>query len=304
MSRAAVPTPSLAPPDHCSPLLPTLHTAVVRYFGTVLSKPNYALVMEYCAVQLPGGHWATSLHDLLAEKSVALPWRERLLLASGIAAGMQHLHHLRVGPHKRAIVHGDLKASNVLLTVGGPFDEARFTPRISDFGLSRLSQGSLSRSNSGGGARSSTAGRRNAGAPRLAPPVWIRSDVVLVVLRLLCCLSHLLRAAGTLAWIAPELLPPSIRRNTPESDVYSFAILLWEMATRAAPFAGRDTRLLAAQVRDGARPELPFGLAEELESEPHGRTLLNTMRRCWVPEPDARPDFVRLSNEITAALRG
>jgi hypothetical protein len=43
---------------------------VVRYFGTVLSKPNYALVMEYCGVQLPGSGIGTSLHDLLSERSV------------------------------------------------------------------------------------------------------------------------------------------------------------------------------------------------------------------------------------------
>lgn len=205
---------------------------------------------------------------------VQVSWRERLLLASGIASGMQHLHHLRVGPHKRAIVHGDLKASNVLLTAGGPFDEARFIPRISDFGLSRLSRGTLSRSNSGGqgtvGA-GATQGRRS--------------------------------PAGTLAWMAPELLPPASRRNTPESDVYSYGIVLWEIACRAAPFAGRDQRVLPAQVRDGVRPELPFGLEEEVGTDPAGRALLRAMRQCWAGEPGGRPDFVGLSNELSVALR-
>ena len=72
-----------------------------------------------------------------------------------------------MGPNARPVVHGDLKAANVLLVRSGLMDRCPWTPKIADFGLSRI-RGAITMSSSagaGGGA-----------------------------------------AAGTLAWMAPEML--------------------------------------------------------------------------------------------------
>lgn len=70
------------------------HPNVVRFFGCVLQRPNYALVMEFCGIQAlrEGGDPVHSLQQLLAEPRAELPWPERLSLATGVAAGMAHLH--------------------------------------------------------------------------------------------------------------------------------------------------------------------------------------------------------------------
>lgn len=54
-------------------------------------------------------------------------WETRLKISLGIARGLVHLHE-EVEPH---IVHRDIKASNILI-------DQNFTPKVSDFGLSKL----------------------------------------------------------------------------------------------------------------------------------------------------------------------
>ncbi|XP_016439954.1 putative serine/threonine-protein kinase isoform X3 [Nicotiana tabacum] len=54
-------------------------------------------------------------------------WELRREISKGIAKGLSYLHE-EVNPH---IVHRDIKASNILL-------DQNFTPKIADFGLSRL----------------------------------------------------------------------------------------------------------------------------------------------------------------------
>ena len=53
-----------------------------------------------------------------------------MCLCYGVACGMEHLHGARVGPNGRPVIHGDLKAANVLLAPGGVMDACRFVPKI------------------------------------------------------------------------------------------------------------------------------------------------------------------------------
>jgi len=62
---------------------------------------------------------------------------------------------------------------------------------------------------------------------------------------------------GTLAWMAPELFE---RRAiySPASDVYSYAIVLWELASRAIPFAdAHNPALISTWVAKGDREDIP-----------------------------------------------
>jgi hypothetical protein len=75
---------------------------------------------------------------------------------------------------------------------------------------------------------------------------------------------------------------------------YSFAIVLWEIWTRARPwdevteegvhFSVRLSELVSA----GVRPMLPSGCAPA----PAGYREL--MERCWTGQPDSRPTFAQV----------
>ena len=64
---------------------------------------NSFLVLEYMA--------RGSLDKLLGNDDTELPWRQRLELARGAAAGMQYLHNLN--PPR---IHRDLKSPNLLIS--------------------------------------------------------------------------------------------------------------------------------------------------------------------------------------------
>jgi serine/threonine protein kinase len=72
-----------------------------------MEHPHYALVMQYYA--------DGTLLQLLQRDSLALSWERRYTLAHDIAQGMRYLHSRPV----EAIVHGDLKSSNLLMDAEG-----------------------------------------------------------------------------------------------------------------------------------------------------------------------------------------
>jgi serine/threonine protein kinase len=88
---------------------------------------------------------------------------------------------------------------------------------------------------------------------------------------------------GTYAWMAPEVLEQ--RPYDERADVYSFAIVLWELLTRQEPFKGLNPMQIMRACDRGARPPLP----PEPRDCPAAFTAL--MERCWAKEPEARPSF-------------
>jgi len=88
---------------------------------------------------------------------------------------------------------------------------------------------------------------------------------------------------GTPKWAAPEVL-----RNenyTTKADVYSFAIILWEMSTRQDPFPGMSAFELIVQVgKHGLRPGVLT------DSNP----LAPIIAECWEDNPKLRPSFERI----------
>ncbi|XP_042501411.1 probable LRR receptor-like serine/threonine-protein kinase At1g74360 [Macadamia integrifolia] len=94
------------------------HPNLVTLYGWCLHGKEKLLVYEY----MEGG----TLEDLLPDR-LRLTWQMRLDVATDVARALVYLHH-ECFP---AIVHRDVKASNVLLDKGGG-------ARVTDFGLARV----------------------------------------------------------------------------------------------------------------------------------------------------------------------
>lgn len=97
---------------------------------------------------------------------------------------------------------------------------------------------------------------------------------------------------GTLPWMAPEILG-LMARYSPASDVYAYAIILWEIVTRKSPYAeAADAQVIIRCVQAGEReaipPECPSRYAALIE-------------RCWAQRPEARPSIEVAIRELEAS---
>ncbi|ESO04934.1 hypothetical protein HELRODRAFT_78187, partial [Helobdella robusta] len=101
-------------------------------------------------------------------------------------------------------------------------------------------------------------------------------------------------------WTAPELLRENIppKNGSQKGDVYSFAIVAYEIITRSEPFpfdlmTARDA---VNRVRNGEsipfRPCLP-------ETTDVGKAVLDLLRACWHEVPEHRPNF----NQVRTVLK-
>ncbi|KAJ7712491.1 kinase-like domain-containing protein, partial [Mycena metata] len=120
-----------------------------------------------------------------------------------IAQGLEYLH-------SHAIVHGDLRGSNILITQD-------WSACLADFGLSAFTDATSSLHTSS-------------------------------------------KRAGSLNWMAPELLDPGRFflefSRTPATDVYAFGCVCFELYTGRPPFSELGPAVLM-KVINGERPERP-----------------------------------------------
>ncbi|KAJ4841106.1 hypothetical protein Tsubulata_003737 [Turnera subulata] len=92
--------------------------------------------------------------------------------------------------------------------------------------------------------------------------------------------------AGTVPeWMAPEVL-----RNEPSNekcDVYSFGVILWELATLRLPWSGMNPMQVVGAVGfQNRRLEIPK------EVDP---SVARIILECWQTEPNLRPSFAQLT---------
>lgn len=170
---------------------------------------------------------------------------------------MRHLHSL-------GRIHRDLKSDNVLVA-------ADFRAKVADFGQSRI----LTRQRSpalGASRMSSSVGRNNKQQRQLS-----------------LAEASLTTNIGTPLWMAPEMLAGEPYTN--KVDVWSMAIVFWEVLTQDMPWADLpagvgllDTLLQAIQ--SGQRLPVPAS------TPPAYRAMLEA---CWQLHPARRPSFAELA---------
>lgn len=101
--------------------------------------------------------------------------------------------------------------------------------------------------------------------------------------------AQALTACGTTSWTAPEVLRE--QNYTLNADVYSFAICLWEMATRQEPFADLYApQVVLAVAVEGKRLDIPSTVPQ---------TIADIIRECWQEDPNKRPTFASLVDRLT-----
>jgi len=93
---------------------------------------------------------------------------------------------------------------------------------------------------------------------------------------------------GTYRWMAPEVIRHEDYSQT--ADVYSFAVVLWQLVTRDEPFHHQSQVEAAAAVAlENARPPFP-------ENTPPA--IAKLIQTCWSREPNERLSFDEIVEEL------
>jgi serine/threonine protein kinase len=171
-----------------------------------------------------------------------------------VARGLKYLHSQR-------IVHRDVKSSNILVKAltGVPeleYKEGYLSAKLADFGTSKTKISST---------------------------------------RFSMQTSNI----GTTPWMAPEMFSVDSGALVPgrqlpaypfKADVYSFALVCYEILTRKQPFEDEEKVVLRHRIKvDRLRPELPERCPTRLAS---------LIQRCWEHNPRQRPDFHEICREL------
>jgi serine/threonine protein kinase len=169
-----------------------------------------------------------------------------------VARGLKYLH-------SKHIVHRDVKSSNILVKAltGVPaleYKEGYLSAKLADFGTSKTKISSTR-------------------------------------------FSKQTSNVGTTLWMAPEVFSidsgavvpgPQLPAYPFKADVYSFAIVCYEILTRKQPFEGVVGVRYRIKV-DRLRPQLP---------ETCPTRLASLIQRCWEHNPCERPDFAEICSEL------
>jgi len=97
-------------------------------------------------------------------------------------------------------------------------------------------------------------------------------------------------SAGTLQWTAPELLKNWNTKFNSKCDVYSYAIVLWEIATRQKPYEDSSDVIIKINVTSGERLPIPDTVPQQ---------FAQLITQCWDHDPKKRPDFSDIIHYIS-----
>ncbi|KAJ0805345.1 putative dual-specificity kinase TKL-Pl-4 family [Helianthus annuus] len=97
---------------------------------------------------------------------------------------------------------------------------------------------------------------------------------------------------GTYRWMAPEVINHQLYDQ--KADVFSFAIVLWELVTAKVPYENMTPLQAALGVRKGLRPDVPVNTHPK---------LVELMQKGWDADPDNRLPFSAIKMELEGLLQ-
>ncbi|RVX11812.1 Serine/threonine-protein kinase CTR1 [Vitis vinifera] len=203
-----------------------------------------------------------SLYRLLHKPGARemLDERRRLSMAYDVAKGMNYLHK-----RNPPIVHRDLKSPNLLV-------DKKYTVKVRKFVLSYV--GNL---HEFGLISVVSIQVCDFGLSRFKANTFLSSK----------------SAAGTPEWMAPEVLRDEASNE--KSDIYSFGIILWELATLQQPWSNLNpAQVVAAVGFKGKRLEIPRDLNPQVAS---------IIEACWANEPWKRPSFFNIMESLKPLIK-
>lgn len=113
-------------------------------------------------------------------------------------------------------------------------------------------------------------------------------------------------------WKAPEFLRNTNvpTRGTQEGDIYSFAIILYEMIGRKGPYGGinmEPKNIIEKVKRYPNNNESPFRPNTDILDESNiecQEYVVNTITDCWSELPELRPDFKNIRSRLKKMKAG
>ncbi|XP_051200023.1 serine/threonine-protein kinase STY8 [Lolium perenne] len=104
--------------------------------------------------------------------------------------------------------------------------------------------------------------------------------------------GHMTAETGTYRWMAPEIINHMPYDH--KADVFSFAIVLWELVTLKIPYDNMTPLQAVLGVRQGLRLEIPPGTHPGLSE---------LIEQCWDDDPDERPVFAEITVQLEEILQ-
>lgn len=201
-----------------------------------------------------------NLMDFYTNRDKKLSIRKGVEMALGLARGLKHMH-------EHGLVHRDIKSNNIMI------DAKDGRPVIIDFGLAsaRPEADVLSREVA-------------EGAGSVDVTVAVNPTVTA-------------NLKGTPCWLAPEMIVAKVWDE--RSDVYSFAIVVWEIFAGQLPFT--DPRVggvhdILKYVGKGGRPSM-----KAIRDTP--QNVQDLIQACWEQDLRDRPSMRRVVASLDYILR-
>jgi serine/threonine protein kinase len=242
------------------------HANLVRFYGAgEITHDGYKrpfLLLEFAN--------RGSLRSFIRASTGAPPivdWTLRVQLMSDVAKGLAHIHSLG-----EDVMHRDLKTANALVF---EYDDGSLVAKVTDFGSVKLKL---------------LVDRDQQARTGLTNPHANNAEA-----------AELTAGIGTYLYMAPEVIQGT-RTYTQAVDIFSFGVMLWEVATQESPDLlvqthGPDVKWrawdLAALLEEGSRLQLP-------DTFPMWYRRL--MTRCFDQEPGRRPNADVVSKVMARQL--